>query len=47
MQTRTNVPLSFTGQKGGIAKNVLFAVQTEMHQEQVDMVACDFNGAAW
>ena len=31
----------------GIAKNVLFAVRTVMHQEQVDMVAGDFNGAAW
>ena len=30
-----------------IAKNVLFAVRTVMCEEQVDMVAGDFNGAAW
>ena len=33
--------------KRGIAKNLLLAVRTIMHQEQVDMVAGDFNGAAW
>ena len=33
--------------KRGIAKNVLFAVRTVMCQEQVDMVAGDFNGATW
>ena len=32
--------------KRGIAKNLLLAVRTVMHQEQVDMVAGDFNGAA-
>ena len=32
--------------KRGIANNVLFAVRTAMQQEQVDMVAGDFNGAA-
>ena len=47
IQRRTNVPLGFTGQKGGIAKNVLLAVHTGMHQEQVDMMAGDFNVAAW
>ena len=31
----------------GIAKNVLLAVRTVMCQEQIDMVAGDFNGAAW
>ena len=33
--------------KGGIGKNLLLAVRTVMLQEQVDMVAGDFNGAAW
>ena len=33
--------------KRGIEKNVLFAVRTVMCQEQVDMVAGDFNGATW
>ena len=33
--------------KHGIAKNMLFAVRTVMHREQVDMVAGDCNGAAW
>ena len=33
--------------KRGIAKNVLVAVRTVMHQEQSDMVAGDFDGAAW
>ena len=47
IQRRTNVPLGFTGQKGGIAKNVLLTVHTVMHQEQVDMMAGDFNVAAW
>ena len=31
----------------GIAKNVLCAVHTVICQEQIDMVAGDFNGAAW
>ena len=30
----------------GISKNLLLAVRTVMHQEQFDMVAGDFNGAA-
>ena len=34
-------------QKLGIAQNLLLAVRTVMHQEQADMVAGDFNGAAW
>ena len=33
--------------KRGIAKNLLLAVRTVMHQQQVDLVAGDFNGAAW
>ena len=33
--------------KRGIAKNLLLAVRTVMHQEQLDMVAGDFHGAAW
>ena len=33
--------------KRGLAKNFLLAVRTVMYQEQVDMVAGDFNGAAW
>ena len=33
--------------KRGIGTNLLLAVRTVMHQEQVDMVAGDFNGAAW
>ena len=33
--------------KRGIGRNLLIAVRTVMHQEQVDMVAGDFNGAAW
>ena len=33
--------------KRGIAKHLLLAVHTVMHQEQVDMVAGDFNGDAW
>ena len=33
--------------KRGIAKKMLLTVRTVMHQEQVDMVAGDFNGAAW
>ena len=36
-----------TGPKRGIAKILLLAVRTVMLQEQVDMVAGDFNGAAW
>ena len=31
----------------GIGKNLLIAVRTVMFQEQVDMVAGVFNGAAW
>ena len=38
----TNMP-----SKHGIAKNLLFAVRTVMHQQQFDLVAGDFNGAAW
>ena len=33
--------------KNGIAKNLLLAVRTVMQQQQVDLVAGDFNGAAW
>ena len=33
--------------KRGIAKNLLLAVRTVTHQQQVDMVAGDVNGAAW
>ena len=33
--------------KRGTAKNVPVAVRTAMQQERVDMVAGDFNGAAW
>ena len=33
--------------KRGIAKNLLPAVRTVLHEEQVDRVAGDFNGAAW
>ena len=33
--------------KRGIDKNLLSAVRTVLLQEQVDMVAGDFNGAAW
>ena len=33
--------------KRGIAENLLLAVRTAMHQEQVDMVAGDLNGAPW
>ena len=33
--------------KRGIGKNSLLAIRTVMLQEQVDMVAGDFNGAAW
>ena len=33
--------------KREFAKHLLLAVRTVMHQEQVDMVAGDFNGAAW
>ena len=33
--------------KRGIGKNVLLTVPTGMLQEQVDMVAGDFNRAAW
>ena len=33
--------------KHGISKNLLLAVRTVLRQEQVDMVAGDFNGAAW
>ena len=33
--------------KRGIAKNLLLAVRTVMYQQQVDLVAGDFNGAAW
>ena len=33
--------------KRGIAKNLLLAVRIVMHQQQVDLVAGDFNGAAW
>ena len=33
--------------KRGIGKNVLLTVRTVMPQEQVNMVAGDFNGAAW
>ena len=33
--------------KRGIGKNLLLAVRTVMLQEQVDVVAGDFNGAAW
>ena len=32
--------------KRGIAKNLLLAVRTVMRQQQVGMVAGDFNGAA-
>ena len=32
--------------KRGIAKNLLLAVRTVVHQQQVDTVAGDFNGAA-
>ena len=31
----------------GIAKTLLFAARTVMCHEQIDMVAGDFNGAAW
>ena len=33
--------------KRQIAKNLLLAVRTVMHEEQVDMVAGNFNGAWW
>ena len=33
--------------KRGIGKNLLLTVRTVMCQEQIDMVAGDFNGAAW
>ena len=33
--------------KRGFGKNLLLAVRTVMLQERVDMVAGDFNGAAW
>ena len=33
--------------KRGIAKNMFFAVRTFMCQEQIEMVAGDFNSAAW
>ena len=33
--------------KSGNAKNVLLTVRTVMYQEQIDMVAGDFDGAAW
>ena len=35
------------GKKRGIGKKFLPTVRTVMLQEQVDMVAGDFNGAAW
>ena len=44
------MPLHINNQyakKRGIAKHLLLAVRTVMHPEQVDMVAGDFNGAAW
>ena len=31
----------------GITKNLLLTVRTVMHQQQVDLVAGDFHGAAW
>ena len=33
--------------KRGIGKNLMIAVRTVVFQEQVDMVAGDFHGAAW
>ena len=33
--------------KRGIGQNLLLAVRTMMLQEQIDVVAGDFNGAAW
>ena len=33
--------------KRATGKNLLLAVRTVMRQEQVDMVAGEFNGAAW
>ena len=37
----------FEKEKRRVGKNVLFAVRTVMHQEQVDTESGDFNGAAW
>ena len=34
-------------EKRGVGKNLLLTVRTVMLQEQVDMVAGDFTGAAW
>ena len=31
----------------GTAKNLLLAVRTVMYQQQVDLIAGDFDGAAW
>ena len=36
-----------TCQKRGITNNLLLAVRAVMHQQQVDLVAGDFSGAAW
>ena len=33
--------------KRGIGKNLLTKVRTVMHQQQIDLVAGDFNGATW
>ena len=33
--------------KRGIARNLLFTVRTVVHQQQVELVAGDFNGAGW
>ena len=46
----TMMSLHFNNQcakKRGIAKNLLLAIRTSMHQEQFDIVAGDINGAAW
>ena len=40
-------PKIFEKEKRGVGKNVLLAVRTVVHQEQVDTEAGDFNGAAW
>ena len=33
--------------KHGVAKTILFAIRATMQEQDVDMVAGDFNGAAW
>ena len=45
--TMMSLHINASAKKRGIAKNLLLTVRTVMHQQQVDLVAGDFNGAAW